>query len=221
VPQQAWPSAPHVEHLPPLQVPAGAAVLPQVAPSATQVPEKQHAPCPQPPSAQQGAPGAPHATQVEVAEQTSPGWRHVAAVVPTAGQHASPAFCPQEEQALLTQRVPADVHNEAVAPALGLQQGRPMPPQPPQAPFAQTPGNGAQLAPLAAHCPDTQQPPPAQTLPPQQGWPGMPQGGPIVLSAPPPLSRGPLPSLATGWSCGASSGPSSPWGTSGEASLSF
>jgi hypothetical protein len=119
-PQQAWPRAPHVEHLPPLHVPPGAAVVPQVAPSATHAPEKQHAPCEQLPSAQHGAPGAPHAAQVAVVgEQTNPGCRHVAAAVPTAGQHESPAFCPQAVQVPLTQRVPGAVHSEAVEPMFG------------------------------------------------------------------------------------------------------
>jgi hypothetical protein len=38
LPQQAWPSVPHAEQRPPVHVPAGAVVVPQVLPSATQVP---------------------------------------------------------------------------------------------------------------------------------------------------------------------------------------
>jgi len=186
-----------------------------VAPSATHVPEKQHAPCEQLPSPQHGAPAAPQAAQVPVVgEQTNPGCRHVAAAVPTAGQHVSPAVCPQEEHVPLTQRVPGAVHSVAVEPTLEGQHGWLGPPQLPQAPFAQAPGSGAQLAPAAAHRPDTQQPPPAQTLPPQQDWPGAPHPGPIGPSKPlPPASRGasgPLPSNDAGTSAGPSIAPSAP-----------
>jgi hypothetical protein len=232
VPQQAWPSAPQAAHLPALQVPAGAALVPQAAPAATQVPALQQAPAEQLPSAQHGAPDTPQAAQVSVAaEQTSPDCRQVAGAVPTAGQHGSPAFCPQAEQVPVAHRVPGAVHSDGARPTLALQHERPAPPQPPQAPFAQTPGRGAQLAPLAAQRPETQQPPPAHRLPPQQGWPGVPQGGPMIRS-PPPASRGassgasvtasgvepgrseaPL-SSTWGSSGGLSNGPSSPCGTS-------
>jgi hypothetical protein len=214
--------------LPAPQVPAGAVAVPQAAPAATQVPALQQAPPEQLPSAQQGAPAAPQAAQVSVAvEQVIPGCRQVAGAVPTAGQHGSPAFCPQAEQVPVAHRVPGAVHSDGVSPTLALQHARPAPPQPPQPPFAQTPGRGAQLAPFAAQRPETQQPPPAHMLPPQHGWPGVPQGGPMIRS-PPPASRGtsrgasgvalgrseaPL-SSTCGVSGGLSNGPSSPCGTS-------
>jgi hypothetical protein len=86
------------------------------------------------------------------------------------GQQASLTCCPHVAQIPLTHRVPGAVQSEAVAPTYGLQQGWPAPPQVPHAaPAPQVPGSGAQLPPLAWHRPDTQQPLPAQTLPPQQG----------------------------------------------------
>jgi hypothetical protein len=168
----------------------------------------------QAPSAQHGAPGAPQATQVLVAvEQTRSSCRQLAGVVPTAGQQASPAFWPHAAHTALTHRVPGPVQSVAVAPTVALQHGRPGPPQPVQEPLAQTPGSGAQLAPLAAHRPEMQQPPPAQALPAQHVWLGAPQAGPIGLS--PPVSRG---ASAPVSGLGASGPPSITCGTSGVAS---
>lgn len=119
-------------------------------------------------------------------------------------QQVAPAAFPHKAHTPDEHLVLGEVHKvpvEVLVLVPVVQQGLPGPPQLPelQLPFAQVPGIGVQLLPLATHRLETQQPLLWQLLPEQQGCPGPPQAselGTIVPPAPPadtPPAPPPLP----------------------------
>jgi hypothetical protein len=86
--------------------------------------------------------------------------------LPQQGKPSSPHLV----QLPLLQAVLGEVHTPT--PVLLVQQGNPGPPQLPHTPLLQTPvPRPTHAPPSAMQIPDTQQPPPAQVLPSQQGRP--------------------------------------------------
>jgi hypothetical protein len=108
---------------------------------------------------------------------------------------------PQGAQVVVAQRV------FAAEQTLPPQQGCPAPPQVPQEPFWQMPlAEGGQFEPEPTHLPRTQQPPPLQLLPAQQGSPERPQSTPSIVAASTPA----LPPVPVGESAAASRPPLPP-----------